>query len=163
VVVRQTLSGADYGLMDDVTLTPRSDYWVSVLWKRLMGTVVLAAASDDPLLLAYAHCTAAPADAPSGAVTVVLLNLDRAEPRTLVLNGLSGPLHLYLLTADDLLSPTVRLNGRELQAALDGTPPPLDAEVLVRAPGEAWVTLPPLTLAFVVAPNASVGACESDR
>ena len=51
VVVRQTLSGADYGLIDDATLTPRPDYWTSVLWRRLMGTGVLAVAPPgDPLL-----------------------------------------------------------------------------------------------------------------
>ncbi|HZA50081.1 MAG TPA: hypothetical protein VE549_05020, partial [Myxococcaceae bacterium] len=37
VVVRQTLIGSDYGLLDDRTLEPRPDYWASVLWKRVMG------------------------------------------------------------------------------------------------------------------------------
>ena len=42
VVVRQTLSGSNYGLIDDKTLVPRPDYWNSWLWKRLMGQEVFA-------------------------------------------------------------------------------------------------------------------------
>jgi heparanase 1 len=37
VFVRQTLSGSDYGLIDDRTLKPNPDYWAALLWHRLMG------------------------------------------------------------------------------------------------------------------------------
>jgi len=157
VVVRQTLSGADYGLMDDATLTPRSDYWVSVLWKRLMGTAVLATASDDPLLLAYAHCAPTTGGLPGGAATVVLLNLEKV-PKTVLFGG-TGPLEVYLVDADDLLSPTIRLNGVPLAAAVDGALPSLEPATLARAPGQAWLGLPPTSLAFVTLPSATAPAC----
>lgn len=38
------------------SLLPLPDYWVALFNKRLMGRGVLAAASSDPLLRAYAHC-----------------------------------------------------------------------------------------------------------
>ena len=64
VVVRQTLSGSDYGLIDDASLEPNPSYWASWLWRRLMGTEVLAAGTDTVTasLRVYAHCT--PARAP---------------------------------------------------------------------------------------------------
>ena len=48
---RQTLAGADYGLLDEETLEPTPDYWASLLWRRCMGTavhdtMVMAATAD---------------------------------------------------------------------------------------------------------------------
>lgn len=40
VQCRQTLAGADYGLLDEETLEPTPDYWASLLWRRCMGTAV---------------------------------------------------------------------------------------------------------------------------
>lgn len=45
-VVRQALVGGDYGLLEQEGLRPRPDFWCSLLWKSLMGTVVY-----DPLEL----------------------------------------------------------------------------------------------------------------
>ena len=39
VVIRQTLAGGDYGLMDE-EFNPRPDYWASVLWKKIIGDEV---------------------------------------------------------------------------------------------------------------------------
>ena len=51
VQCRQTLAGADYGLLDEETLEPTPDYWASLLWRRCMGTavhdtMVMAATAD---------------------------------------------------------------------------------------------------------------------
>ena len=58
VVIRQVLSGADYGLLRDADLKPRPDYWASVIWKNLIGTKVLKLAekSEWPWLRSYAYC-----------------------------------------------------------------------------------------------------------
>lgn len=37
---RQTLVGGDYELIDKVTVTPHPDYYVALLWKRLVGSQV---------------------------------------------------------------------------------------------------------------------------
>lgn len=70
VVVRQTLTGMDYGLLDEQTLEPRPDYWNSLLWRRLMGAQVYDATVDgggSDRIRVYAH--AAP-EGNASAVTV---------------------------------------------------------------------------------------------
>ncbi len=37
VVMHNTLAASDYGLIDDVTLMPRPDYWTALLWHKTMG------------------------------------------------------------------------------------------------------------------------------
>src|SRR5262249_18259146 len=150
VNVRQSLSGANYGLLDDDTLEPRPDYWNSLAWKRLMGPVVLAASVTDPkgLLRAYAHCTrtGAPGSAP-GAVTLVALNLDRADAARVRVEGAAvAGAEAYVLTASLPGATQISLNGKELHAAADGTPP---AFTSARISGDT-LQLPALSYAFVV-------------
>ncbi len=122
-VVRQTLSGSDYGLMDDTTLTPRPDYWSSVLWRRLMGERVLDTWSDDPTVRVYAHCLRGG----DGQVAVVAINLDTERSADVVLPILDGaPVTSWVLTSEELTSRAVLLNRELLTANEDGTLPPLD-------------------------------------
>jgi hypothetical protein len=80
-------------MIDCATYAPLPDYYAGILWSKLMGTVVLKAASSDPTLRAYAHCSAGV----KGSVTVLLINLDPAVQRTVTLDGL-----LSTTTADDV-------------------------------------------------------------
>ncbi len=150
VVVRQTLSGSNYGLLDEDTLEPAPDYWLSVLWKRLMGTRVLdaRAVSGDRLVRAYAHSTVGR----PGAVTLLLLNLADGPRRVAI--DVRGPMEVYLLTADALGAPRLRLNGELLAAAPDGTLPELIPES--RSPGA--LDVPAHAIAFVVFPDADLDA-----
>ncbi len=47
MVIRQTLSGSDYGLIDDETLIPRPSYYVALMYRRLFGQTFLKAVSPD--------------------------------------------------------------------------------------------------------------------
>jgi len=151
VVVRQTLSGSDYGLLDEATLDPNPDYWVSVLHKKLMGPQVLDAwTHDTDLLRVYAHCTAG---AMPGAVTVAAINLS-AEPMEIAVD-LPGAVDVYQLTAPALDSKEVSLSGQLLEMS-SGVPNLLAMnERLSR--GE--LILDPRSLAFIVAPDADAPAC----
>lgn len=163
VVVRQTLSGANYGLIDDATLTPRPDYWTSVLWRRLMGTSVLAVASTgDPLLRTYAHCTRAGAPGyAKGAVTLVVINLDQTTAVSIPIAASMGDeADAYVLSAPSVTSGTVMLDGTPLTAAADGSLPPLDADVVKRTGGTLDVTFGPATYGYVVLPGANASACD---
>lgn len=158
VSVRQSLSGASYGLLAEPTLDPRPDYWSSLLWRRLMGTIVLDAQVSDPnaLLRGYAHCTrsGAPGFAP-GAVTLVAINLSQTHAASVEVPGTSlKGAEAYVLTASDLASPVLLLNGTPLAAAADGSPPPLSPVSISGA-----LSLPPLSYAFVVLPDAGAPAC----
>ncbi len=158
VVIRQTLSGSDYGLLDDTTLTPRPDYWASVLWKRLMGPVVLDATSGTPLLRAYAHCAVAGAGVPSGAIGMALVNLaDAATP--IGLPGSGHRVDAWILTADTLDARDVRLGGVALAADAEGSLPDLDPRRLDFAAGR-WLDLPPHSVAFLRLPDADAPACR---
>jgi hypothetical protein len=157
VVVRQSLTGADYGLLAEPSLEPTPDYFNTVLWRTLMGTKVLSATTPLSTLRAYAHCTAPGApDARAGAVTVVLLNLDDAATQSVRFDGVAGSqLDLYLLTGA-LDSTTTSLNGETLAVAVDGS---LPSFAPVATTGS--VALPPRSYAFVVLPDAAAPACQN--
>jgi heparanase 1 len=157
VVVRQSLTGADYGLLAEPTLAPRPDYFATLLWKRLMGTRVLAAAVPTPpwTLRAYAHCAAG--DVPAGAVTVLLINLDQAQAQTLEIDGVGkGGQELWTVSAPSLSSPVAELNGATMAVAEDGTPPALEP---LRGRGRS-VTVPPASYAFVRFADANAAGCQ---
>lgn len=124
--MRQSLAaGNNYSLIEEGALEPRPDYFTSVLWKRLLGELTLkptlssVGGSDEypiNMLRAYAHCVAGR----PGALAVAVVNLDPQQGARIEFpSGLGSRRELYLLTADDLLSPQIGLNGRELQVASD--------------------------------------------
>ena len=164
VIVRQTLAGADYGLIDDRTLQPNPSYWVSWLWRRLMGTRVLAAgdrAGAAGVLHAYYQC--ARPDVPGyrrGAVSALFVNIAEETAVTIDLTKASprGAL-AYRLTAPNLRERRIWLNGAPLVAAADGSPPDLAA--VVTAAG-ATLELPAQSLAFVTFPETDAPACRED-
>jgi hypothetical protein len=162
VTIRHTLSGADYGLIDDATLAPRPDYWTSVLWRRLMGTRVLdVGPSGDAKLRTYAHCTrtGAPHFA-AGAVTLVVLNLDAATAVDVPIPaGLGDAADVYVLASPSATSSTMMLNGTTLTAAADGSLPPLLPHVVARSNGGLVATFPPATYGYVVMPGAGAKGC----
>lgn len=152
VVVRQALSGGNYGLIDDDTLEPNPDYWASLLWRRLMGTRVLAVeASAETALQSYAHCTR---DA-DGAVTLALVNVHPGQSTRVTLPALNGPAQIYLVQAPSPKARKVSLNGHPLRLTAAGELPALEPKP-VRGP---VVEMPPLSYAFVRFPEAGAAAC----
>jgi len=154
VSVRQTLSGSNYGMIDDVTLEPRPDYWASVLWRRLMGQRVLDVGRTevDDLVRVYAHCSYQR----PGAVTVLAINLDAKNDVRIEIDGLSSSdKELYVLTSDALDSSDLMLNGTLLRDE-DGVLPPLDPERIGTRPAD----VPARAMAFIVYPDAAAPACQ---
>lgn len=154
VSVRQTLSGSNYGLLDDVTLDPRPDYWASVLWRRLMGSRVLDVGRTDAsdLVRVYAHCSYGR----PGAVTVLAINLDADHSVRIEVDGLpTANKELYLLTSEGLDSHDIMLNGTILRDE-DGELPALGPELV----GDGPAVVPSLGIAFIVYPDADAPACR---
>lgn len=107
VMIRQSLIGGEYGLIDRLTLKPRPDYWLSWLWKQLMGEQVFAVDSPHPMLRCYCHST------PGGkGKTLLLINLS-ARALQLQTSGLGVLVQQYSLTAKKLRSKKVRINGKK--------------------------------------------------
>lgn len=152
VVIRQSLTGASYGLIEEPSLRPRPDYFASVLWKRLMGRRVLRTTSDDRRLRAYAHC------APDGGVAVLSINLDPDRGALVELHGVTGgPVEAFRLEATDG-GAGVRLNGRRLEMEGDQLPSMagVEEQVATERP-QVWV--PARSFAFFRLPDASHPAC----
>ncbi|KAJ7299764.1 hypothetical protein O6H91_Y155800 [Diphasiastrum complanatum] len=75
VYCRQTLIGGNYGLLDTTSFHPNPDYYSALLWRKLMGRVVLSASlTRSPYIRAYAHCS----KDDHKAIAVVLINLNNA-------------------------------------------------------------------------------------
>ena len=164
---RQTLVGGAYELLDKHTFQPNPDYWVALLWHRLMGKHVLGVTQPTaaPLLRLYAHCYDGGKSAHSGAVTVVVMNADDSRTVQLELEGVQAmvPRQEYRLTAgatdksESLRSRTVKLNGRQVNMAEDGTLPTLDPVVVTNASTPLQVQ--PLEIVFAVLLRATSVSC----
>lgn len=157
VVVRQTLSGGNYGLIDDDSLKPNPDYWASLLWRRLMGGKVLAVSEAAPTAVqSYAHCQREG----DGGVAFALVNVHPRKIMHVQLPPLGARADLYLVEAEHLRAAEVELNGAPLRLQPDGALPALLPSSLFPRKGEgARVQLPPLSYAFVVLPEANAPVC----
>ena len=121
VMIRQSLVGGDYGLLDRTTLKPRPDYWLSWLWQQLMGPQVYAVQSQHAQLRVYCH------SAKQGPGFVLLLINLSAKPCQVVL-GPNVPWQqavlqqTYVLTAKKLGSKKVRINGKRVRLKAGALP-----------------------------------------
>ncbi len=150
VVMHNTLDASDYGLIDGTTLTPRPDYWAALLWNQTMGTTVLdPGRRPDPNVHLYAHCL----KGSPGGVALLALNLDRS--RTMSINLPARSMRMSL-TATELTSRSVQLNGHELALTSDGDLPQLRG-VPVNA---GVVSLPSTSVTFFTVPQANNPACR---
>jgi hypothetical protein len=150
VVIHNTLAASDYAFIDESTLTPRPNYWSAVLWRRLMGTTVLdTGASPSPNLYLYAHCLRGK----PGGVALLAINADRNTAQSINLPAKSIR---YILTSSDLMSPTVLLNGVELQLTPNGDLPSLNG---APQPPRS-VSLSAASITFLAIPSAHNAACR---
>jgi hypothetical protein len=148
--MQNTLASSDYGLLDEETLEPRPNHWSALLWKRTMGIRVLdPEVAPTSTLRVYAQCM----KDKKGGVSVLALNLDRAQEQILHI-PISG--ERYSITAPDLLSKTVSLNGVDLKASADGSLPKLYAQSIKAGS----VSLAPLTITFIVLSSANNASCK---
>jgi heparanase 1 len=149
VQCRQTLSGADYGLIDDASIEPTPDYWASVLWRRLMGTDVLraVAAGAPPTLRVYAHRSPTSLSS-SGSATITFLAINLGENALeLELRELSSAngvqAETWLLAGSAPESRSCTINGQLATLTADGAvphfPPKLEARPQVPAGAALFV------------------------
>ncbi len=149
IVMHNTLVGSDYGLLDETTFMPRPNYWGALLWRQLMGTVVLD--SGVPItrgLHVYAHCQRRR----PGGVVLLVINNDPQNAHELVLPNSS---ERFTLDAPTLQGTAVRLNGTVLAAeAVDQLP---GLAGIPASPGP--VRFAPATITFVAISGAGNHNC----
>ena len=132
------LRQSDYGLLDENTFMLRPNYWAALLWRKFMGTTVFdPGPSPSPGLHFYAHSLRGV----PGGVALLVINTDRTKPMTM---GLATAAEQYALTARDISSAQVEMNGSELKlGAGDAIPQFTGAPVgpgrLTFAPGQHYV------------------------
>jgi len=148
MVAHNTLAASDYGLLDEKTLRPRPSYWAALLWRRLMGTIVLDAGVRQGTHL-YAHCRRGV----RGAVTLLAINTDRTTSAILRLPMSS---ERYTLSADRLQSAGVKLNGTALELGPNDELPRLAA--VTSPPGS--IEIGPATITFLTVGDAKNPACD---
>uniref|UniRef100_A0A3P9DA21 Heparanase n=1 Tax=Maylandia zebra TaxID=106582 RepID=A0A3P9DA21_9CICH len=157
IVMRQVLIGSgSYHLVDD-NLDPLPDYWLSVLYKRLVGLEVLkiqvlSEFGRSKRVRMYLHCTNRKSYR-RGAVTLMSMNLGKTPARISVPAVFSNS----TVEAFVLESESVKLNGEVLMMVDDKTLPELKGKLLLPA---RHLQLPAYSLAFFVLPDAQAPACS---
>ena len=149
VIMHNTLAASDYGLLDEKTLAPRPNYWAALLWRKLMGSTVLAPHISAPEnVYAYAHCL----QGHPGGVALLLVNADQQHTYQL---KVPTDAERYILTAERLQDKTVLLNGKPLA---------LDNDELPQLTGERLhagkLAVAPRSITFLAIANASDNACR---
>ncbi|XP_054222490.1 inactive heparanase-2 isoform X2 [Homo sapiens] len=174
VVIRHSFFDHGYNHLVDQNFNPLPDYWLSLLYKRLIGPKVLAVhvaglqrkprpgrVIRDKLRI-YAHCTNHHNhNYVRGSITLFIINLHRSRKKIKLAGTLRDKLvHQYLLQPygqEGLKSKSVQLNGQPLVMVDDGTLPELKPRPL-RA-GRTLV-IPPVTMGFFVVKNVNALACR---
>uniref|UniRef100_A0A8C8R4T4 Heparanase 2 (inactive) n=1 Tax=Pelusios castaneus TaxID=367368 RepID=A0A8C8R4T4_9SAUR len=174
VVIRHSFFDHGHNHLVDQNFNPLPDYWLSLLYKRLVGPKVLAVhvaglqrkprpgrVIRDKLRI-YAHCTSYHNhNYVRGSITLYIINLHRSRKKIKLVGTLRDKIvHQYLLQPygkDGLHSRSVQLNGELLAVTDDGALPELKLRPL-RA-GRTLV-IPPLTMSFYVVKNVNALACR---
>ena len=153
---RQDFIGADYGLVNFTSHIPSPDYWLLLMWQRLIGTRVLSVtvAPTDPRIRVYAFCGTA-----NGTATLIIVNLGPAAT-CLAPPGIAdiiAPRIEYRLTPTDgtVLSSGIDLNSVTLNFNADGTLPSLAG---TPADASSPISVDALSVTFV-AIKTSADAC----
>jgi len=141
VMMHNTLAASEYALLEQGSHDPRPNYWAALLWSKLMGTQVYDAPAlvDGPDMFVH-NLKNAP-----GGYAVLLVNPEEAETSFQI----PAQATQYLLTADDILSKEVKLNGEVLQLNPDDTLPEMKGKSV--AAGE--VVMPSQSIMFLTFSN----------
>ncbi|MEE6486262.1 hypothetical protein FKM82_014558, partial [Ascaphus truei] len=174
VVIRHSFFDHGYNHLVDQNFNPLPDYWLSLLFKKLVGPKVLAVhvagiqrkprpgkVIRDKLRI-YAHCTSYHNhNYVRGSITLYIINLHRSRKKIKLAGTLRDRIvHQYLLQphgAEGIQSKSVQLNGQLLVMVDDGTLPELKPRPL--RPGRTLV-IPPLSIGFYVVKNVNAVACR---
>ncbi|XP_045427098.1 heparanase isoform X6 [Pipistrellus kuhlii] len=164
VVMRQVFFGAGAYHLVDENFEPLPDYWLSLLFKQLVGTIVLKASVKGPArskLRVYLHCTNVNHPRYKGGdLTLYALNLHNVTKQLQLPHYLfDKEVDRYLVKPsgpDGLFSQSVQLNDKTLKMVDDQTLPALTEKPL--SPGSP-LSLPAFSYGFFVIRNARVAAC----
>ncbi|XP_067658912.1 heparanase-like [Haliotis asinina] len=158
-VLRQSYYGKNYSLIEMHTFEPYPDYWLTLLYKRLVGYKVLSVETNSTnSFRVYAHCAKQENlyNYKPGSVVFYIVNVNNYT--TVVTFPQFKPnMDVFWLQPEfpDLTSRNVTLNGKRLDY-INNTIPDMPPE---RAYG-GTLNIPAYTFGFVVFPDAGVDICK---
>ncbi|KAL0902053.1 hypothetical protein ABMA27_000020 [Loxostege sticticalis] len=160
-VIRQSFYGGNYSLIDS-KMEPLPDWWVSVLYKRLVGSKVLHIDCQcSQLQRMYAHCANRKYTNDTSAITVYAVNLEMAKARFLV-NGTA--LHGNDLIIDEYIISAPSNNRRTKTVLLNGWPLYYESSLPDLQPRHLkygnHISMPPYSIGFWVIKNTSIKVCK---
>ena len=120
VVIHNTLCASEYAVLEQETHNPRPNYWAALLWSKLMGPEVYETGIENQNVDVFAHNLKG---AKKG-FGVLVVNYQDTEQAIEIPQGAEQ----YLLTADDVLSKKVKLNGKVLELTADDQLPEIKGE-----------------------------------
>lgn len=120
VVMHNTLARSEYALLDSDTHNPRPNYWAALLWNRLMGTKVYDAVLPIDGVDVFVHNL----KGSKSGLAVSIVNPKDSECSV----EIPADAEQYLLTADELQTKTVKLNGKVLKLKQDDTLPEIKGQ-----------------------------------
>ncbi|XP_048250493.1 heparanase-like isoform X2 [Haliotis rufescens] len=158
-VMRQQFFGGYYALLDD-NADPNPDYWLTLLYKRLVGNKVFDVPSTSSDLRLYAHCTKLNNvyHYKPGSITVYGLNMHRDHVTLAISEAHGKNVDIFWLTPEggDLKSKKVEVNGKTLELVNNQIP-----HIMPKALGTGTIVVPPHSFGFIVIPDANIAACKS--
>lgn len=140
IIFHNTLASSDYGFLDHATHLPRPNYWVVYLWNQIMGTTVYDTGIEiSEGAHVYAHSRR---DGKEGYAYVVINNskTDATEVE------LPKDAEVYMLTADDVRSRDMKINGTVVALDAEGGMP----EIKSAAVEKGVLSLPPVSVTYIV-------------
>lgn len=154
IVIRQSLYGGYYGMIDPITHKPLPDYWTSVLFKKLVGTISLKTHKTVQNVRIYAFCSRENKDD----ITILAINFDRNSAKFTLNNYIEKDVEQYILTPGDnnLQSKTVLLNGNVLTFKKDHSLSDIKGE-RTQQPFQ----LPKTSYGFFVLKNVQAKSCRN--
>jgi hypothetical protein len=164
----------------------RPDYFVALLWRRMMGYTFFDNSADQGDLRVHVACSAAQAgtNAPDGfsdisytsSVVVAFVNFNAADQNlTLSIQTQEspegqtywGPRLEYILTSDSLSSKTVRLNGQSdwLSSVDQLIPRAVNESITSSVDGgeDGAIPIPGHSIGFIALTGMSARECEEGR
>lgn len=138
-------------MIDSITHDPLPDYWTSVLFKKLVGTVSLNVQLKNKFLYAQAYCS----KENQNDMTMMFINFGKENLTLSIPRHRHRSVVLYLLTAESLQSKYIFLNNKKLKLNKNDTLPHLDG-IKTRQPFE----LPRRTYGFFAVKNMKNKLCS---
>ena len=148
VIFHNTLASSEYGLINQSDFRPRPNYWAALLWRRLMGTIVLDAGLPREGLHLYAQCLRGR----PGGVALLAVNNSRTDSSEITLPTANMR---YTLSAPTLQASSVMLNGQPLNLDSNDDLP----EIKGRATAAGPIQFAPATVTFLAIPDAANPSC----